>query len=269
MNQREDTNPGYLPAYEKKGGGEPVVLLHGYCGSRRYWYKVQASLATQYHVIVPDLRGHGSSPATDGVYTMELLADDTAALLDRLNIPKAYVFGHSLSGYSTLAFAEKYPERLLGFGLIHSTSLPDTEAGREGRKSAVEKIKAEGVKPFVDGLIPKLFAPEHRTSMESKVASAKEIGYATSPKGAIGCALGMMERPDRTDVLRRTDLPVLLLAGEFDEVIPPERRFPVEKPNIKAVTLPKMGHMSMMEDSQLLSEAIGDFLEESRGKQGV
>ncbi|WP_276357807.1 alpha/beta fold hydrolase [Cohnella caldifontis] len=247
--------------FEDRGGGFPLVLLHGYCGDGRYWSEVVPALAAKYRVIVPDLRGHGGSPAPDGVYSMESLADDVIRLMDRLGIGRAFLFGHSLGGYVALALAERHPERLLGFGLIHSTPLPDTEAGKEGRLAAAERIRTEGVKPFVDGLVPKLFAPAHRTSMADRVNAALEIGYGTSPRGAVGCALGMRERPDRTAVLRRTALPILLLAGELDEVVPPERRFPVDLPHIRAVTLPGSGHMSMMEDPERLSGELTAFLE--------
>lgn len=251
----------------------PVVLLHGYCGSSQYWDAVVPLLAAEYDVIVPDLRGHGESPAPEQqVYTMEQLADDTAALLDRLGLSQAYVIGHSLGGYATLAFAERHPGRLLGFGLVHSTSLPDTDAGKEGRIKAADQIRAEGVRPFVDGLIPKLFVQEHqqRPDIASQIAHAKEIGYGTSPRGAIGCAMGMRERPDRTHVLQRTQLPVLLLAGERDEVIPPARRFPVEtRPNIMTATLPDTGHMSMMEDPAACAQVLLDFLNRSRGSARV
>lgn len=253
-------NGEYVPGYEDKGSGTPIVLLHGYCGSREYWSDAMPALSASCRVIAPDLRGHGSSPTSEEVYSMELLADDTASLLDRLGIEQAYVFGHSLGGYAALAFAEKYPERLFGFGLLFSTSLPDTEAAREGRLKAVEQLRREGVKPFVDGLIPKLFAPEHRGSMAEKVEAAKRIGYATSLQGAVGCALGMRERPDRTDVLRQTELPVLLLAGEMDEVVAAERRFPADGPNISAVTMPRAGHMGMMEDAKRFADEILAFL---------
>lgn len=264
-----DAGQAFVPEFDQQGSGTPVVLLHGFCGSRKYWRDVLPTLASRYWVIAPDLRGHGDSPATDGVYTMERLADDTAALLDRLGIGKAFVFGHSLSGYSTLAFADRYPDRLLGYGLVHSTSLPDTEAGKEGRLKAVEQIRSAGVKPFVDGLVPKLFAPEHRTSMADKVEAAKSIGYGTSPQGAVGCALGMRERVDRTETLRRTALPTLLLAGEWDDVIPTERRFTAQAPHITAVTLPGVGHMGMMENPAKFAEAVLAFLDESRGNEGV
>lgn len=251
----------------------PVVLLHGYCGSRQYWDAVVPLLSAEYDVIAPDLRGHGESPAPDQpVYTMEQLADDTAALLDRLGLSQAFVIGHSLGGYAALAFAERHPDRLLGFGLVHSTSLPDTDAGKEARLKAAEQIRAAGIRPFVDGLVPKLFAQEHqqRPDIARQIAQAKTIGYDTSPEGAIGCAMGMRERPDRTHVLQRTQLPVLLLAGERDEVIPPPRRFPVEsRPNIVTALLPEAGHMSMMEDPAACARVLLDYLNGSGGNARV
>ncbi len=251
----------------------PVVLLHGYCGSRQYWDAVVPLLSAEYDVVVPDLRGHGESPAPEQqIYSMEQLADDTVALLDRLGIAQAYVIGHSLGGYATLALAERHPDRLLGFGLVHSTSLPDTDAGKEGRIKAADQIRMTGIQPFVDGLIPKLFAQEHqqRPDIVKQIAHAKEIGYGTSTQGAIGCAMGMRERPDRTHVLQQTQLPVLLLAGERDEVIPPARRFPVEaRPNIMTATLPETGHMSMMEDPAASAQVLLAFLDKSRGSARV
>lgn len=254
------SQPAIPLRFEERGSGIPLVLLHGYCGSRRYWDEVVPLLAGEYRVIAPDLRGHGESPAAEGVCAMEDLAEDTVQLLDRLGIGQAFVFGHSLGGYAALALAEAHPERLLGIGLIHSTPLPDTEAGKEGRLKAARTIRSEGVKPFVDGLIPKLFAPGHRSTMADRIAAAKEIGYATSPQGAVGCALGMRERPDRTGVLRRASVPVLLLAGQCDEVVPEDRRFPAAGPHIQSVTLPEAGHMSMMEDPQRLAAAMRAFL---------
>lgn len=245
--------------YKETGSGTPLVLLHGYCGSHRYWDEVAPMLAETYRVITPDLRGHGESQASDGVYTMELLADDVAALLDKLGIGKAVLLGHSLGGYATLAFAQKHPDRLLAFGLLHSTSYPDGEAAKANRDKAAETIAKDGVVPFVSGLVPKLFAPERRGESNPGVKKALDIGYGTSPQGAIGCALGMRDRPDRTSVLEQAELPVLLLAGEKDEVIPAERRFPVAKPNIAQVTLANVGHMGMMEAPRAFADAILAF----------
>ncbi|WP_256761223.1 alpha/beta fold hydrolase [Cohnella sp. WQ 127256] len=255
-----ELSTGTIIAYEEAGSGQPIILLHGYCGSHRYWDEVMPLLAPFGRVIAPDIRGHGKSSASESQYAMDQLADDLMELLDELNIDQVNLFGHSLGGYIALAFAEKYPERLLTLGLVHSTTFPDSEQAKEGRLKAVETIKEHGISSFVDGLIPKLFATEHHASKTLQLRKAKEIGYGTSMRGAIGCALGMRERPDHITVLERLPIPVLLLAGELDGVIPPEKRFPIVKDNITAVTLDNVAHMGMMEDPQTFAASIGSFL---------
>ncbi|QMV41047.1 alpha/beta fold hydrolase [Cohnella cholangitidis] len=252
-------------AYVEEGQGEPIVVLHGYCGSHRYWDEVRPLLAAHGRVIAPDLRGHGASSAGEGVYSMERLAEDLAGLLDELNLPQANLFGHSLGGYVALAFAEKYPERILTLGLVHSTSFPDAEQAKENRLKAVEAIRTGGINAFVEGLVPKLFTAEHRASRSEQLKRAIEIGYGTSAEGAIGCALGMRERPERIDVLKSLEVPILLLAGELDEVIPPDKRFPVTSGNVTAHTLKEVAHMGMMEEPQAFAEAIVNFLKRNRG----
>jgi 3-oxoadipate enol-lactonase len=255
---------GLEMAYVEEGNGQPIVLLHGYCGSHHYFDEVIPALSKHGRVIAIDQRGHGATAKSEGKYSMEQLADDLAALLDEQQISQINLFGHSLGGYVALAFAERYPERVLTIGLLHSTSLPDAEAAQENRLKAARAIQEDGVNPFVDGLIPKLFAATNRMNSPEKLMRAVEIGYETSAEGAIGCALGMKDRPDRTAVLEQLDIPILLLAGELDEIITQEKRFPVARDNITALTLSRVAHMGMMEDSEAFSSAIISFLEQSR-----
>lgn len=263
--QKMNLKNGVEIAYLDAGSGQPIVLLHGYCGSHLYWDEVIPLLSSHGRVIAIDLRGHGESSVSEGVYSMELLAEDIVLLMDELKLAKVNLFGHSLGGYVALAFAEQYSDRLITLGLVHSTSLPDGEAAQANRLKAAESIRDNGVNAFVDGLIPKLFAATHRLSMPEKLEKAKEIGYRTSVDGAAGCALGMKNRTDRTFVLEELDKPILLLAGELDEVIPPERRFPVSKENVYAITLGRVAHMGMLEDPKVFVTALTTFLEQNRG----
>lgn len=254
-------------AYADEGAGTPVLLLHGYCGSRHYWDDVLPLLSAKFRIIAPDCRGHGETQATNGAYPMEQLAEDAVGLLDALGIAQAYVLGHSMGGYTALAVAEKHPGRLLGVGLIHSTTFPDDENGKAGRDAVARRVALEGVKGHIDDLIPKLFAPAHRTTMKAKLERAIVIGYGTSPFGAIGAAQGMKERPDRRSVLETLDAPVLLMAGEHDGVIAPEKRFPVSGANVTSVLLSGAGHMSMMEAPEACANAISAFVEASEGQR--
>lgn len=263
--KRQQLKNGLNVAYADEGQGTPVVLLHGFCGNSRYWDDAAALLKTEMRVIAPDARGHGESDASEGPYAMELLAEDVAGLLDELRIPRVVLLGHSMGGYAALAFAETYPERLIGLGLVHSTTFPDDEAGKAGRLKVADRVAKEGVRPFVDELAPKLFAPGHRTSMPEAVERAKTIGYGTSPEGVIGGALGMRERPDRLRTLERIGVPVLLLAGEEDAVVPPEKRFPLAKPNVVRTELKATGHMSMMENPEAFARAVADFVRLAEG----
>jgi len=102
--------------YSVAGEGTPVVLLHGFPLSGAIWHEQQRRLKDRCRVIVPDLRGHGSSPAPRGVYDMDLLARDVLALLDALQVAKAVIMGHSMGGYITLAAWRLAPERFLALG---------------------------------------------------------------------------------------------------------------------------------------------------------
>lgn len=248
-------------AYEDYGSGRPLILVHGFCGSSAYWTPLKQSLGSEYRLIVPDLRGHGRSGAPDIPYTVEAMADDLAALAQQLNLTQSVLLGHSLGGYAALAFAEKYPHLLAGFGLIHSTAYPDDEQGKANRNKAITAIQEKGIAPFIDGLIPKLFAPEHLATMADLVQGVKDIGYATKPEGAIHTVEAMRDRIDRNHVLRETLLPVLLASGDKDHLIPAAKTFSVQGDHIIQARLEQAGHMSMMETPDALVKVITEFVQ--------
>ncbi|PGY08114.1 alpha/beta fold hydrolase [Bacillus sp. AFS031507] len=245
-------------AYIDKGEGKPIVLLHGFCGSSRYWEHVIPVLSDSCRVIALDLPGHGQSGPLKGSSTIENLADQVKNLLAELNLQEVTMFGHSLGGYITLAFAEKYSNQLNGFSLIHSTAFPDSEEAKKGRLSNIEKVNQSGIYSLIDGLVPKLFSPVNQD--ENYVGAAMEIGYTTSAEGAIDALNAMKDRPDRNQVLEASTMPVLLIAGEQDQIIPAEKTFSVSRANIKQSIIKDSGHMSMYENPHDLIKEIKDFV---------
>ncbi len=242
---------------------EAIVLLHGFCGSSAYWKSVNPFLNENYRIIQPDFRGHGESGTTSQeVYSMELFADDLKHLLDHLGLTEIVLFGHSLGGYVALAFAEKYPDYLKGLSLIHSTARPDDTMGKEKRLLAIEAIGEQGLPPFIEGLVPKLFAPKHVESMPEVIDYTKLIGLQTKPEAAIATLKGMRERPDRNPVLRKSNVPILLVAGSEDQIIPVSKTFSIEGKHITSIKLSHSGHMSMLEAPEELSTVMERFLTE-------
>lgn len=245
-------------AYIDQGEGKPIVLLHGFCGSSRYWEHVIPVLSDSCRVIALDLPGHGQSGPLQGSSTIENLADQVKNLLDELNLQEVTMFGHSLGGYITLAFSEKYNNQLNGFSLIHSTAFPDSEEAKKGRLANIEKVNQSGIYSLIDGLVPKLFSPDNQD--ENYVGAAMEIGYTTSAEGAIDALNAMKDRPDRNQVLEASTMPVLLIAGEQDQIIPAEKTFSVSRANIKQSIIKDSGHMSMYENPHDLIKEIQDYL---------
>jgi pimeloyl-ACP methyl ester carboxylesterase len=252
------TNSGTTISYVDEGQGKPVVLVHGFLGDHHYWDHVVAPLAKQYLVIAIDLPGHGESSLSDQTTTIEDYADEIASFLKQLQLEKVSLIGHSLGGYIVMAFAEKYADLLDRFALIHSTALPDTEEAKAGRVAGMEKIREEGLYDFVNNLIPKLFAPANLAEHEQ---IAREIGHKTSINGALAALESMRNRPDRVSVLEKSNVPVLILAGGEDGVVPSKRAFISNGKHIKQVLLSEVGHMAMYEAPERLVDELRQFMD--------
>ena len=117
-------------AYERRGRGVPLVLIHGYPLDHTIWDEVVPLLESDFDLILPDLRGFGESGLMEADSSILDFASDIADLLTQLKIKRAILTGHSMGGYVALAFAREYPERMSGLGLISSQLRADTPAGR-------------------------------------------------------------------------------------------------------------------------------------------
>ncbi|CAM3790622.1 alpha/beta fold hydrolase [Mesobacillus thioparans] len=247
-------------SFYDEGKGKPIVLIHGFAGGKEYWDKIIPVLAKENRVIAVDLHGHGESGMAKDHYSVEDMAGTIKELIDHLRLEEVTMFGHSLGGYITLAFAELYPQYLNGFSLVHSTANADSEEAKKGRDANSEKIQEEGPGSFIDGLSKKLFSPDNLELNMDEIAETVKIGLKTSVKGLVSALAAMKNRPDRNYVLEETELPVLLIAGELDQIVPPEKTFTVDKPNIHKYIIKNSGHMSMYEQPNDLVKAMHDFL---------
>jgi pimeloyl-ACP methyl ester carboxylesterase len=214
-------------------------------------------------VILPDLRGHGESEAPDGTYSMSLMARDISELLDQLGFKQAVVCGHSMGGYVSLAFAEQYPEKLIGLGLITSRSEADTDQKKANRLALAAEVREQGTIVMAKSLAPRL-------SRDSQlVEEAYQILMGTAPQGVIGASLGMAIRPDRTAVLKQMIRPVLVVAGEQDQIIPIEEARDMGRhlQYGKFLSLPGTGHLPMMETPEMLSHGLVDLIQSVKNHQ--
>jgi 3-oxoadipate enol-lactonase len=248
-------------SYTEIGQGMAVVLLHGFPFSRQIWEDQISYLARHFRIIAPDLRGHGSSPASDGDYTMSLMADDVFELLDSLQIRKAAILGHSLGGYVALAGWRMQPERFLAIGLIASHPLADTEAGRQNRYRMAELALSQGNKCVVDALLPKLLASE-KSGGEAVSVLLRHMILDTAPSTIAATQRGMAARSSAVDLLASISIPALILAGDSDQIVPVARARETADlfPNSTLEIISSAGHMPMLEQPVATSLALERFL---------
>ena len=255
--------------YRMIGKGRPVVLIHGFAEDGNIWKGLIKYLQNNFLLIVPDLPGSGKSEMLDGEnVSIEDYAEVIKTILDK-ELPKvsptggdlegAILIGHSMGGYITLAFAEKYPDLLNGFGLFHSSAFADDEEKKQTRQKAIDFIIAKGSHSFLRTSIPNLFAgKEHLKEMEDLIEEGKNF----KPEALIQYYHAMINRPDRTDVLKTFNKPVLFIIGEKDNAVPMQASLlQCHLPAIAHVHLLDTGHMGMIERSDRSSVIVESFLQ--------
>jgi pimeloyl-ACP methyl ester carboxylesterase len=250
--------------YTVAGEGEAVVLIHGFAEDSRIWEHQVEVLKKYYRLIIPDLPGCGRSQLTD-TFSMELGADCIRQLLIEEKIACAVLAGHSMGGYVALAFAEKYPEALSAFALMHSTAYADSPEKKAGRQRSIEFIRTHGSYGFLKQSIPNLFSPESRISMGGAVRDLVDMYKDFNPATLIACYEAMMQRPDRTAILRSTKKPVLFMIGKYDTAVPFDQSLQqVHLPQITYIhLLEHSGHMGLWEEKEKTNSALLSFLEDA------
>lgn len=240
-------------AYERRGSGNPLVLLHGYPLDHFIWSAVSIKLVKEgFDLILPDLRGFGKSTTLDTSYLLDDFADDIAGLLDHLGIQKTAIAGHSMGGYIALAFAKRYPERVSGLGLISSQVLADSPERKEGRYKSAADVQEKGIQGVVETMTPKMTP---NTDLHGLV---REIMQRQAPAAFIGALKAMAERGDASDLITGLQVPVVLIHGDADELIPIDRAREVKNllPHANLVEIQGIGHLPMLEAPEKTADAL-------------
>lgn len=247
--------------YTISGQGQPIVLIHGFGEDSRIWESQVVALSLWGKVILPDLPGTGKSPQ-ESALSIPSMADGIAAILQREGIEKAWIIGHSMGGYISLAFAEKYPEKLLGLGLVHSTAFADTEQKKAMRLKSMEFIRQHGTAAYLNSSTPNLFAPGNRVVMATIVQHVANTNSYILPGALISFLDAMRNRKDTTEVLRNISVPVLFIVGKADQAVPfTDTMQQVHLPDLSYIhILQQSGHMGMLEETEKCTDAILQFV---------
>jgi pimeloyl-ACP methyl ester carboxylesterase len=232
--------------YTRQGEGEPVLLIHGFAiNASTQWVLpgVFKSLAREYDVIAPDVRGHGQSakPHDPSQYGMEMV-EDAVRLLDELRIEKAHVVGYSMGGLIALKLAATHPDRVLtttlgGMGLFRPAEEPLLGRLAEALESG------RGFEPLVSWLTPPGLPRAADTSGDMAnrylMASNDVPAMAALVRGAFDPKLDISDAQ-----LRAVRVPLLAIVGNLDPFAANVEQLRKRVPGLRVATVPDGDHFN-------------------------
>lgn len=251
-------------AYDDHGIGQPIIFLHAFPLNRTMWRGLTIALLAEqrYRLVALDWRGFGESELETGVITMELLADDLAALMDTLGMQQAILCGLSMGGYAAFAFLRKYPERVNGLILADTKPTADNEEARANREQVALLAERQGTSAIADLQLPKLLGAHTRQEKPEQVMQVRRMIDAATPLGIAAASRGMAQRQDATALLPTITCPTLVIAGEEDELTPPAlaQEYASKLKHAHVEIIPRAGHLSNLEQPEHFFAAVRQFL---------
>lgn len=266
----ESREDDFLLAYQDSCAGLTLLLLHGFPLNSNLWEPQMDDLRDIARVLAPDLRGHGLSDAGEAPYSIGLMADDCLGLLEAVGVQEPVVLcGHSMGGYVAFEFCRRYPEWVGALVLVATRAADDTPEGREARDKMAERARKEGVAVIADEMLPKILAPENYENDRELVAYVRDMMESTTIRGMVGALRAMKERADSRPLLSEIAVPVLIICGDEDQIIPLSEAEEMRDalPNAELALIEGAGHLPNLEQPLAFNELLWDFLESLREEE--
>ena len=243
--------------FRSKGEGLPIILIHGFCESSEIWELFTNRIADGFKVVLVDLPGFGSSSLPKSHFSIKEIAQSLNQWVDSNGFNNAILVGHSLGGYVALSMMDQKPGLYAGLVLFHSTSRPDTPAKKVNRNKVIAFVKEHGVSKFIDSFVPVLY---HRKDHQT-IPFAYRIASETLESTFLAYTEAMRDRPSTEQVLINANVPILIIAGQYDPVIEVATLEEQARLNNRILfcILPNVGHMGLLEAEKEAAQAINDF----------
>jgi pimeloyl-ACP methyl ester carboxylesterase len=219
-----------------------------------------------WRVIVPDLRGYGESTVVSGKTTLDVFAEDIAALLDQLDIKRVVIGGLSMGGQIVMEFCRQYPERVRGVLLAATLCSAETQEGKQLRAAMVDRLLREGMGPYAEEVLPKMVTPANLAALPKVAEHVRTMMRSTNAIGAAAAIRGRAERPGYEETLARIDVPALVIVGDEDAFTTREDAEQMSglMRRSELVWMKGVGHMPNLERAGEFNDALGGLLSATR-----
>jgi pimeloyl-ACP methyl ester carboxylesterase len=215
--------------YEDYGSGKPVVLIHGWPLNSSSWEKqIPALIEAGYRVIAYDRRGFGHSSKPAFGYNYDTLAEDLNKIMIKLNLRDATLVGFSMGGGEVARYLSKYGSERVSEAVFMSAIPPfllKTSDNPEGVDGSVFDGMKKAIKADRPAFLSEFFSNFYNvdslkgTKISDEVVRLSwNIGASASPKGTLDCVSAWLV--DFREDLKRINIPVLVMHGDADRILP-------------------------------------------------
>jgi pimeloyl-ACP methyl ester carboxylesterase len=235
---------GSLVHYETFGRGRPIIFVHGWLGSWRYWVPVMDAFSSEYRTYALDLRGFGDSDKDCEEYDIESYVELLVAFMDELGIWRAPLVGHTLGAAISASLAHQYPDRV---ARVMAVGLPLTTEGINRR------LLSSGP----NDALARLFWRRQRPYSEV------EAGLSKTAENAIALTVQAVARLDMRLDLEEIDVPVLTVYGGRDTVIDSSQADVLDEHHYaaRAIVLRQSHHFPMLDETAKFTRLLRDFMD--------
>ncbi|MDB9316187.1 alpha/beta fold hydrolase [Nodularia spumigena] len=270
-----------------------MVFIHGWAGSARYWKSTADALVDQFDCLLYDLRGFGrsrgkptiaeasesvvesqSTPETSAAikeltYELEEYAEDLAGLLDELQLQRIYINAHSMGASIATLFINSYPQRvergiLTCSGIFEYDEKAFTAFHKFGGYVVKFRPKWLGKIPLADRIFMARFlhSPIPNSERQAFLQDFLEADYDAA-LGTIYTSVSKAQAELMPDEFAKVTVPILLVAGEYDQIIPAEmgRQAAAKSDNIEFAMIANTSHFPMLEDTSTYLRRVREFLQ--------
>lgn len=237
----------------------PVVMLSNSLMSNHTMWDPQIDVLTEnYRVLRYDTRGHGTTDAPVGPYSIQLLAEDAVALMDALKIDSVHFAGLSMGGMIAQYLGANYPDRVQSLLLCDTASEMPTLEMWNDRISTAHK---DGIVGLLDGTLQRWFTEPFRQNNKADVEKVAQMIRTTETQGYIACASAVRDM-SQTAILSKIKAPTIIIVGEDDPACTVEQGKVLEEhiEGAKLVVLKEAAHLSNIEQTEAFNTAMMSFL---------
>ncbi|WP_051325377.1 alpha/beta fold hydrolase [Glycomyces tenuis] len=250
---------GVRLAYDDVGKGPAILFIHGFMFDRTMW-RGQVVGLEGWRRIAPDLRGMGLSEAAEDGYSMNVYADDLAALLDALDIGRTVLCGLSMGAYVAFEFLRRHRRHVAGLIVLDARTEADSAERKASRNDMIARVRNGDASGLADELASKFLAEGSPAGVRRRLGQMMERPSAT---GIIEALEAMRDRADSTPLLQSiVDLPTLLLIGTDDTRTPRAsmQAMADEIPEATFNLVSNAGHLPPLENPEETTAGILRFL---------